>query len=379
MGGNSMNTYDIAVVAGDGIGPEVVAEGQKAAEQAARLGGFGIKWQHYPYGAEYYLKNNIALPESALKEFADFDALLLGAVGDPRVAPGPLEQGILLALRFYFDQYVNLRPALSFPGVPLPVTLPQGVDLDVVVVRENTEDLYMGLGGRGNSSFSLPIMAQRGLYRVDGKIDLDFSPPVEAALSIGLMTRPGIERITRYACRLAQSRGESRIHCVSKANAVPHLYGFWDEVSRDTVKREFPGIECAAVNVDAMCYLLARQPAGWGVVLCPNLFGDIVSDLLSGLAGGLGLAAAGNIGDKLSMFEPVHGSAPTIVNTGKANPLAAILSASLILNHLGQAEAAKMVDKAVRNYLASDCPKPIELGGTATTSQVGDYVVEHMR
>lgn len=369
-----MKQYDVCVLPGDGIGPEVTAEARKVVARAADVHGFAVKWQSYPYGAEYYLANNVALPEKALAEFADFDAMLLGAVGDPRVKPGPLEQGILLALRFHFDQYVNLRPALSFPGVPLPVALPEGQTLDVMCVRENTEDLYMGLGGRGRGAYRTPLAASRGAYELTGAVELDLPGDIESGFSIGLMSRPGIERITRYAFTLARSRGEKKVDVVSKANAVPHLYGFWDEVSRETAAKEFPDLEYASLNVDAMCYLLARQPAGWGVVLCPNLFGDIVSDLLSGLAGGLGLAAAGNIGDRLSMFEPVHGSAPTIVDTGKANPLAAILSAAMMLRQLGEAKAAAAVEDAVRTYLASPAAKPIELGGTAKTGEVGDGV-----
>ena len=372
--GENMKNYDVCLLPGDGIGPEVVAEARKVADRAGEKYGFSLKWKTFPYGAEYYLKNKVALPATAFTEFGDFDAMLLGAVGDPRVKPGPLEQGILLALRFHFDQYVNLRPASAFPGVPLPVPLGQGDVLDAVVVRENTEDLYMGLGGKGNGTYSTPLSAQRGLYGLEGKVDLKLAPEVESAFSIGLMTRPGIERITRYAFKLAASRNEKTVHVVSKANAVPNLYGFWDDVSRSVAEKEFPNIAYASVNVDAMCYLLARKPTGWGVILCPNLFGDIVSDLFSALAGGLGLAAAGNIGDRLSMFEPVHGSAPTIVNTGKANPLAAILSAGLMLRHLGETEAAQGVENAVKKYLASGKAKPCELGGVAVTGEVGTAV-----
>lgn len=371
-----MKHYRLATVAGDGIGPEVTAEARKTLAAAADKYGFKTTWSDFPFGAEYYLRHNVALPQSAFGELAGHDAMLLGAIGDPRVPPGPLEQEILLALRFHFDQYVNLRPAESFPGVPLPVPLPAGTSLDVVVVRENTEDLYMGIGGRGVGAFRTPVAVERGLYAFSGAVEFNFPDGVEAAFSLGVMTRPGIERITRYAFNLARGRGEKKAHVVSKANAVPHLYGLWDKVTREIAAAEFPDVEYAAVNVDALCYLMARQPHGWGVVLCPNLFGDIVSDLMSGLAGGLGLAAAGNIGDSLSMFEPVHGSAPSIARTGRANPLAAILSGAMLLRHLGEPEAARAVDQAVRKYLASDLPKPMEQGGGAATAQVGDLVVQ---
>lgn len=369
-----MTRYHFALLPGDGIGPEVTAEARKIVNTAAEAFGFTVSWTTFPYGAEYYLKYKVGLPESGLKEIAEFDAMLLGAVGDPRVRPGPLEHEILLTLRFYFDQYVNLRPAVSLDGVPLPVSLKTGEAIDVMIVRENTEDLYMGLGGHAAENQNVALQAKRGLYSLTGRFNATLTPETESAFSVGLMTRPGVQRITRYAFRLAQKRGERQVNVVSKANAVPHLYGFWDTVSKETAANEFPDIAYRSVNVDAMCYLMARNPVGWGVVLCPNLFGDIVSDLMSGLAGGLGLAAAGNIGEKLSMFEPVHGSAPDIAGSGKANPLAAIMSAALMLDHIGQNEAALAINQAVAKYLASDASRPVEQGGNASTSQVGDLV-----
>ncbi|MCC8180741.1 MAG: isocitrate/isopropylmalate dehydrogenase family protein [Planctomycetes bacterium] len=372
-----MAEYSLALMPGDGIGPEVTAEAVKVLDTAAAKFGFTAKWTSFPFGADYYLQHGHALPAGAMDELADHDAMLLGAVGDPRVKPGPLEQEILLAFRFHFDQYVNLRPAVSFPGIPVPVELSPGGRIDAVVVRENTEDLYMGMGGTGVGYLGVPLEAQRGLYCFSGHVEGEFKPPVESAFSIGLMTRPGIERIARYAFELAKRRGEKQIYSVSKANAVPHLYGFWDKVVRETAEREFPDMSLKSVNVDALCYLLARNPEGWGVILCPNLFGDIVSDLYSGLAGGLGLAAAGNIGDKLSMFEPVHGSAPDIAGSGKANPVAAILSVAMLLDHIGENAAAEGVRLAVGTYLDSaDLAKPIEQGGSATTAMVGEAIAD---
>ena len=369
-----MKKYDLGILAGDGIGPEVTAEARKCVDAAGEIHGFSASWKEYPFGADYYLKHGEALPKTALDEMASHDAMLMGAIGDPRVPPGPLEQEILLALRFHFDQYVNLRPAQSFPGIPLPVALPDGKELDVVIVRENTEDLYMGIGGAGTGAFTRSVAAHRGLYSLAGSLSLDVSNNLDCGYSLGFMTRPAIERVTRYAFNLAKRRNEKKVAVVSKANAVPHLYGFWDSVVAETAKREFPDMEFSILNVDAVCYLLARTPADWGVMLCPNLFGDIVSDLMSGLAGGLGLAAAGNIGDSLSMFEPVHGSAPTIAGTGKANPLAAILSASMMLSHIGEPEAASSIEKAVRSYLTSSLPLPIEQSGTASTPAAGSSV-----
>ncbi|MCD8139819.1 MAG: hypothetical protein LUE17_08590 [Planctomycetaceae bacterium] len=372
-----MKTYSIATIPGDGIGPEVTREARKILDAAGDAFGFALTWQEYPFGAEYYLKHRVGLPGGSLDELAGHDALLLGAIGDPRVPPGPLEHEILLTLRFHFDQYINLRPALSFPGVPLPVPLPDGQAIDAVIVRENTEDMYMGVGGSGRGSYHQDIAASRGRYTLTGGVDVTLPDGMESAFTLGMMTRGGVERVTKYAAELTRSRGEKGVTVVSKANAVPHLYGFWGMVVRE-VAAGYGDLEFTFVNVDAMCYLMPRRPTGWGVVLCPNLFGDIVSDLLSALAGGLGLAAAGNIGDGLSMFEPVHGSAPDIAGTGKATPLAAILSGALLLRHLGEGEAAAAVDKAVHSYLTSDLPKPVEQGGTASTSEAGDAVRRYL-
>lgn len=373
-----MSKYLIATLPGDGIGPEVTAEARKVAQAAAQKFGFEIEWREFPFGATYYLEHKVVLPDSALDDLAECQALLLGAVGDPRVKPGPLEHGLLLALRFHFDQYLNLRPALSFPNAPTPVPLPAGKRLNTVVVRENTEDLYMGLGGRGQGRIEQELKTKRGLYELSGQFNLRLLPDFEAAFSVGLMSKPGVARITRKAGDLARARGEKKIHVATKSNAVPHLYGFWDDMTKATLASEFPDLEATHVNVDALCYLLPRQPLDFGVILCPNLFGDIVSDLLSALAGGLGLAASGNIGDGLSMFEPVHGSAPTIAGTGQANPLAAILSMALMLDHLGEGQAAKAVDQAVYDYLAGP-DKPFELSGKDQVSTVGDKVTALLR
>ena len=368
-----MTKHLIAVLPGDGIGPEVIGAAAGVAETAAAKFGFELEWKHFPFGAAYYLEHNVVLPNSALDDMAECEAMLLGAVGDPRVKPGPLEQGLLLALRFYFDQFLNLRPAQSFPNVATPVEIPAGRRLDLAIVRENTEDLYMGLGGRGRGRLDQALDTRRGLYELTGNLTLRLMPDQDTAFALGLMTRPAIARITRKAGELARARGEKKIFVISKANAVPDLYGFWDEVTRETAVAEFPDLELAYVNVDAMCYLLPRQPLDYGVLLCPNLFGDIVSDLASALAGGLGLAASGNIGDGLSMFEPVHGSAPMIAGTGRANPLAAIMSVAMLLRHVGEAPAAQAVEQAIYDYLAGP-EKPFELGGRNDLNTVTEKV-----
>ncbi|MDR1379372.1 MAG: isocitrate/isopropylmalate dehydrogenase family protein [Synergistaceae bacterium] len=375
-----MKNYKIALLPGDGIGPEVTAEAIKVVEAAGARHDFKVQWVSYPFGAGHYNRTNEILPESALTEMGLCDAMMLGAVGDPSVKPGILERGILLKLRFHFDQYINLRPARSYKNVPCPVPLPEGTHIDSIVVRENTEDFYMGVGavtqgGEGGGGMKIPFEAERGPYKLSGRLDAAFDPDCPAALQIGVLTRPGVERVTRYAFDLAKQRGEKEVVLASKANAVPFLYGFLDEETR-RVAAEYPEIALTIRNVDALCYQLARKPWGHGVILCPNLFGDIVSDLLSGLTGGLGLGAGGNIGEKLSMFEPVHGSAPDIMGTGKANPLAAILCAVMMLDHIGENAGAKAIDAAVSSYLEeSDASaKPIELGGSALCQAVGDSV-----
>ncbi|MDR2405505.1 MAG: isocitrate/isopropylmalate dehydrogenase family protein [Deltaproteobacteria bacterium] len=369
--------YDIAVIPGDGIGPEVVAVAKKVLETCSQRFGFTLAFKEYPFGAEYYLKHKEVLPKGAFDDIGEAKAMLLGAVGDPRVPPGPLEQELLLALRFHFDQYLNLRPATSLPNVPIPIKLKPGEQIDFLIVRENTEDFYMNLGGTGFGDIDSKIVANRKLYTVDGKIELNFEPHIESAFNVGILTEPAIRRIANKAFQLARIFGKPFIHFATKSNALPHIYGFWDKVISDT-KAAYPEIELKRINVDNLAYKLPRSPLNFGIILCPNLFGDIISDLVAGLTGGLGLAASGNIGDSLSMFEPVHGSAPDIAGTGKANPLAAIFSASMLLNYIGEIEAAQAIDNAVHIYLRNNLGDglPLELGGTLKTHEVGAKVVE---
>ncbi|MBL3592832.1 MAG: isocitrate/isopropylmalate dehydrogenase family protein [Synergistaceae bacterium] len=369
-------SYRIAQMAGDGIGPEVVAEARKVVEAVAAKKGFNLSWGDYPFGAEHYLKTGEVLPESVLSELTSCQALLLGAIGDPRVKPGILERGILLKLRFFFDMYVNLRPAKAFPRVPLPVPLTEGKAMDLLVVRENTEDFYIGLGGDGDAPIDLRL--ERGLYTMEGEMKVRFSTAQRSAFQVGLATEGAVRRITADACQRAEARGEKRITLATKANAMPQLYGFWEEIARDETAQR--GLAFETVNVDALCYHLVRTPWKWNVVLCPNMFGDIVSDLLAALSGGLGVAAGANIGDSLGMFEPVHGSAPDIAGQNRANPVAAILSAALMLDCLGEAEAARAVEKAVGTFLETAGPDelPEEMGGRGTTTAIGDAVASRV-
>ena len=375
-----MKSYKIAVIPGDGIGPEVIGETRKALDKTGKKFGFAFEWNEYPYGGAHYLATGEIMPEHAVEEMAKCDAMLLGAIGDPRVKPGIMEQGILLALRFRFDQYVNLRPAFSLPRVKTPVDL-KGTKMDSVVVRENTEDLYMCIGGTTESGeLELPVDISRGKYELTGSIKLKTDPSYPFAVQAAINSKPGVERITRYAAELAKKRGEDTVTVVSKSNAVSALYGFFEEVAKKVMTDEYPELKYAMVNVDALCYHLVRNPSAYGVLLCPNLFGDIVSDLQAGLAGGLGTAAGGNIGEGLSMFEPVHGSAPDIAGTGRSNPVAAILSGAMMLEHLGEAEASKKINKAVSDFLenAADEDLPFEFGGASNFEQVGDNIRKYI-
>ncbi|MDR2443821.1 MAG: isocitrate/isopropylmalate dehydrogenase family protein [Deltaproteobacteria bacterium] len=372
--------YDIAVIPGDGIGPEVIKEALIVLEKAASVYGFGLKTNILPFGANYYLAHGEVLPKSAFDDLGAASALLLGAVGDPAVPPGPIEQELLLALRFHFDQYLNLRPARSYPNIKLPINAPTGGDIDLVVVRENTEDFYMGLGGSLPENAQYTLEAKRGQYDFVGKLDFSIVPPRDTAYSLGLLTKPSVERIAGRAFKLAASRSQNTVHVATKSNALPKFYGFWDKVIEDLAARQYPQILLTKVNIDNLCYQLVRAPLNFGVILCPNLFGDIVSDLTSAITGGLGLAASGNIGDGLSMFEPAHGSATKLTNTGRANPLATILSAALMLEHLGETKAATGVRQAVTEYLASSPDlRPWELGGKADCQTIGQNVANFIK
>ncbi|MDR3155040.1 MAG: isocitrate/isopropylmalate dehydrogenase family protein [Deltaproteobacteria bacterium] len=373
-----MPSYEIAVIPGDGIGPEVIREALRALDALAPRFGFTARTKSYPFGAEHYLKTKEILPPGAFDDLGAAQALLLGAVGDPRVPHGPLEQGLLLAIRFRFDQYLNIRPARTWPKAPIPVNIPEEAEIDILVVRENTEDFYMNLGGvvqAGKARADIPI--ERGLYKGAAKVEVSLDPPAEGAFTLGLLTSPATLRVAHKAFALAEGRGERVLHCATKSNALPHLYGFWDRTVAEAAVSH-PEVKLRPINVDNLAYQLSRSPQNYGLILCPNLFGDIVSDLAAGVTGGLGLAASANIGEGLSMFEPVHGSAPDIAGTGKANPLAAILSVSLMLGHLGEKDAALALEEAVGLYL-NKSPRgllPYELNGGAACSKVGDLVVQ---
>jgi 3-isopropylmalate dehydrogenase len=338
----------LAVIPGDGIGPEVTAEGLKVLEQATPA---HVKFEptRYDLGAERYLSTGEVLPDAVLAEIRQHDAILLGAVGgkpgDPNLPPGILERGLLLRLRFELDHYVNLRPSRIFPGAVSPLADPGEVDF--VVVREGTEGPYTGNGGA-----------------------LRVGTPAEVATEVSVNTAYGVERVVRDAFRRAQKR-RKQLTLVHKTNVLVHAGAVWSRLVAE-VAPEFPDVTVDYLHIDAATIFMVNDPARFDVIVTDNLFGDIITDLAAAVTGGIGLAASGNVNpDRTapSMFEPVHGSAPDIAGQQKADPTAAILSVALLLEHLGLDDAARRVEDAVVADLAAREP-----GSTRTTSEVGDAI-----
>jgi 3-isopropylmalate dehydrogenase len=334
----------LAVIAGDGIGTEVVAEGLKVLDAVAPSTGLTVSTTDYDLGARRYNATGETLPASVLAELRGQDAILLGAIGDPSVPPGVLERGVLLPLRFELDHHVNLRPVKLFAGVATPLAGKGPADIDMVVCREGTEGPYVGSGGT----------LRRGT-------------PHEVATEESLNTRFGVERIVRDAFSRAGAR-RGKVTLVHKTNVLVHAGSLWQRTF-DEVAAEFPGITTDYCHVDAAAMFFLTQPERFDVVVTDNLFGDILTDIGAAIAGGIGLAASGNIDPSRtnpSMFEPVHGSAPDIAGQGKADPTATVLSVAMLLAHLGHQEAADRVEAAVAADLATR--------GTAvrSTSEIGD-------
>jgi 3-isopropylmalate dehydrogenase len=350
--GQARDSLNIAVIGGDGIGPEVVAEGLKvltAVMSAAGSGGLSIDTTEYDLGARRWLATGETLPDSVLAEIRGHDAILLGAVGDPGVPSGVLERGLLLKLRFALDQYVNLRPVRLYPGVQSPLAIervaPNGIDF--VVVREGTEGPYVGNGGA-----------------------LRTGSPAEIATEVSINTRYGVERVVRDAFARADARERKHLTLVHKHNVLVHAGDLWRRTV-DEVGIDFPDVTTAYQHVDAATIFMVNDPGRFDVIVTDNLFGDIITDIAAAIAGGIGLASSGNInpeGTAPSMFEPVHGSAPDIAGQGKADPTAAILSVAMLLEHLGHTKDAFRVEQAVASDLATrgTTPRP--------TSQVGDAI-----
>lgn len=365
--------YTVPVIPGDGIGPEIVAEGCKVLEAAADKYNFSLDWKEYSLGAEHYLKTGELVTEETLKELSKYRALFLGAIGDPRVRPGILEKGVLLTMRFYFDQYVNLRPVKLLEGVWTPLKDKTPKDIDFVVVRENTEDFYIGIGSRarrGSSHADFEI--RRSLYNVKFGLDIE-SDSEEIGYQIGEVSREGCQRVIKYAFDLAMKR-RRQVSSVDKANVLSDIYGFWREVFLD-VAAGYPQVKHDFNFVDAITMWFVKNPEWFDVVVAPNMFGDIITDLGAMIQGGLGLAPGANLNPEgTSMFEPIHGSAPKYKGQNKVNPVATIWSGALLLEHLGQPQAASDIVSAIERNLREGRIKTYDLGGSSTTSEVGSEI-----
>lgn len=340
----------IALIAGDGIGVDVTREAAKVLRTISDKRGLGLELVDWDLGAERYLRTGVAITDDEMAELATYDAIFLGALGDARVPDNAHARAILLGMRFRFDLYINLRPVRLLDARFCPLKDVKEADVDIVIFRENTEGLYVGVGGQ---------------FKRD--------TPDEIAVEQDVNTRKGVERIIRAAFEYAKTNGRKRVTLTDKANAMQHAGELWRRTFKQ-VASEFAGIETHAVYVDALALDLIRRPAAYDVIVAGNLFGDIISDLAAALAGGLGLAPSANLHPgKPGLFEPVHGSAPDLVGTGKANPLAAILTVGLMLENLGQPELNDAIEQAVRAALKDNRVTP-DLGGTLSCSEVGDWV-----
>jgi 3-isopropylmalate dehydrogenase len=347
-------TYKIAVIPGDGIGPEVVREGLKALKAASGKNGFKCELINYDLGGDRYLRTRETLPDSVLEELRHCDAIYLGAVGHPDVAPGILEQGILLKIRFELDQYINFRPAKLYPGVNCPLKDKGPEDIDFVIIRENTEGLYIGSGG----------FFRKGT-------------PQEVAIQESVNTRSGIERCIRYAFEFTRKRNKKkRLLFCGKTNVLTYAHDLWMRTFNE-VAREYPDITTDYAHIDAMCMWIIKNPERFDVIVTDNMFGDILTDLAAALQGGLGIAAGGNINPEgVSMFEPMGGSAPKYTGKGVVSPLAAICACAIMLEHLGEVKAARAIEEAVKK-VTSERLKSLEAGKMGySTQQVGDMVAE---
>jgi isocitrate/isopropylmalate dehydrogenase len=365
--------YTVPVIPGDGIGPEIIAEGKKVLEAAGDKHGFSIEWIGFPLGAEHYLKTGELVSEETLKELSKYRAIYLGAIGDPRIKPGVLEKGVLLNMRFYFDQYINLRPVKLLGGVWTPLKDKGPKDIDFVVVRENTEDFYIGIGSRAKSGKShVDFEVKRSLYNIKFGLDID-SDSEEIGFQIGEVSKEGCRRVIKYAFDLAMRR-QCHVSSVDKANVLSDIYGFWREVFLE-VAQDYPAAKHEFNFVDAITMWFVKNPEWFDVIVAPNMFGDIITDLGAMIQGGLGLAPGANLNPEgTSMFEPIHGSAPKYKGMNKVNPIATIWAGALLLEHLGEQAAAEDVVKAIERNLFEGRIKTYDLGGRSTTSEVGTEI-----
>jgi len=353
---SSSNTLKVAVIGGDGTGPEVAAEGVKVLKAVADLEGIQYELRDYDFGGDRYLKTGEILPEGATDELAAFDAILLGAVGHPDVAPGILEKGLLLNLRFHFDQYINLRPVKLYPGVETPLAGKGPEDIDFVVVRENTEDLYAGMGGF-----------------------LKKHTPDEVAMQTAVYTRKGCERCIRWAFEYTRKRDrKKRLTLVAKTNVLTYGHDLVWRTFQDVAK-EYPDIEPDYNHVDACCMWMVKNPEYYDVIVTTNMFGDIITDLGGIIQGGMGVAAGGNINPEpggTSMFEPMGGSAPKYTGKGVINPIATIAAVAMLLEQAGHENAANRVTGAIQTVTGTKMKSQAAGRMGYSTAEVGDLVCE---
>jgi len=369
-----MSSYKIPVIAGDGIGPEVIAEGRKVIDAAGEAYGFDVEWLEYPLGCDHYLETGETVSDDTLKELGKYPAIYLGSLGDEsKVKTGILEKGVLLKMRFYFDQYINLRPVKLLEGVDTPIKNKTAKDIDFYVVRENTEDFYAGIGGRGTKGLSHQhLKLLRETFSV--KFDLDvLTDSDEIAYQIGVISKEGTRRIIDYSFQLAQQR-RKHLSSVDKANVLTDIYGFWREIFQE-VGKGYPEVKTDFNFVDAVTMWFVKNPEFFDVVVAPNMFGDIITDLGAMIQGGLGLAPGGNINPEgTSMFEPMGGSAPRYRGLNKVNPIATIWAGALMMDHLGEKDAANAIVTAIEKNLKGRKIRTYDLGGTSTTSEVGSDI-----
>ena len=368
--------YKIAVIPGDGIGQEVINEGIKAINKIFELDNFKIEWINYPNGAEHYLETKEFISDRTLKEIkTNCNAIYLGTFGDPRVESGILEKGIVLAIRIYFDQYANLRPIKLLQGIDCPIVDKRPSEIDFTIIRENTEDFYVGLSGRaksGKNNHQLSLM--KSIYKIKFGIDID-TKGSEIAYQIGVLSKKGCERILKYAFDYAKSKNKNMITAVDKANSL-EFYSMWRELVEKTSKN-YSGINYEFDFIDAVTMHMLRSPEKYQIIVAPNMFGDIITDLGAIIQGGLGLAPGASINPEgISMFQPIHGSAPKLKSQNIVNPIAAIWSGALMLENLGQKKSAELIIKAIESVVKEGRTKTQDLGGNNTTSEMGDAIAE---
>lgn len=375
-----MSKHVIAVMPGDGIGPEVIAQAKKVLEAAGQVSAIQWEWREISLNAERALKTGVGVTDQDLDEMSKTEAILLGALGDPRVSEKIMQTGAVLKTRFHFDQYVNLRPVKLYPGVGSPLKDKKPGEIDFYVVRENSEDFYISLGDHfEGAGYKGNIVLKRELYTANFGMEVKVDPPQKMGFHIGAMTAAGAERVARFAFGLARKKGMKRVTAVDKVNVLGEMYEIWRE-SIKKVAKDYPDIELEFTLVDAITMFFVRRPEHYQVVVAPNLFGDIITDLAAGIVGGMGMAPGANINPEggPSMFEPIHGSGPDIAGKGIANPIAAILAGGMMLEHLGEEKAALLVEKAVEEVLGEREVRTPDLGGRNSTSQVGDAIASRV-